>query len=425
MAAETITVIMGGGRGARLQPLTGVRAKPAVPLAGKYRLIDIPVSNAINSGLREIFVLTQFRSVSLNSHLTATYRFDHFAGGFVEILAAEQTEHSETWYQGTADAVRKQLREIGRLGVKNVLILSGDHLYRMDYRELIARHEETNADVTISGIPLTREGCNGFGVIACDEHGRITGFREKPKANEDISALQVPNALREAWGMGDRPYIASMGIYVFKLSALKELLSDPSQLDFGGEILPQAVDKRPLYVHLFDDYWQDIGTIKSFYEANLALCGKDTPFRFYEPAAPIYTRPRFLPPSVFDDTHVVRSLVADGCILEGARIKNSIVGLRSRICRGVTIEDSIVMGADWLASPSPQEEILAAGDLPMGIGQGSTISRAILDKNVRIGPNCTIVGHPDRPDEEHEHWSVRDGIVIVGKSAVIPGGSVL
>ncbi len=421
----TITVVLGGGRGTRLFPLTSVRAKPAVPLGGKYRLIDIPISNAINSGLREIFVLTQFNSASLNSHLAQSYRFDHFSGGFVEVLAAEQTAESGDWYQGTADAIRQQMQQLDRLGVRNVLILSGDHLYRMDYAELLERHEEANADITVSAIPLSRQACTGFGVMGCDSDGMINGFTEKPEPGDDISHLRVPNVLREMWGLGDRAHLASMGIYVFRLETLKELLADKNNVDFGKDILPKAIDTHAVAVHLFDDYWADIGTIKAFYEANLAMCSDNPPFRFYDIAAPIYTRPRYLPPSVIGGADIRGSLLADGCLIEGATVRNSIIGLRSRIEPGAVIEDSIVMGADWYESPERIEELAAKGRQSICIGEGASIKRAILDKNVRIGAGAVIHGGEDRADQEGDQWYVRDGIVILEKGAVIPPGAVL
>lgn len=419
----TITVVLGGGRGSRLYPLTEVRAKPAVPLGGKYRLIDIPISNAINSGLRQIFVLTQFNSASLNSHISNAFRFDHFSGGFVEVLAAEQTDDSGDWYQGTADAVRQQMMQLDRLGVENVLILSGDHLYRMDYRQLLARHEEANADITVSAIPVTRKQCEGFGVVGCDIDGMITQFKEKPPMAEDVSDLEIPKALQHLWDVGDRSYLASMGVYVFRLSILKEILSDPANVDFGKHILPNAIKHLGVAVHCFDDYWQDIGTIGSFFEANLAMCGDDPPFRFYDLDAPIYTRPRYLPPSFIRDAHIESSLVADGCVILGARITGSTVGLRSRIAHGAEITDSIMMGADWYESGDRQAELKAAGQMPLGVGPGASIKRAILDKNVRIGEGAVIHGHPDRPDEDAADWQVRDGIVILRKGAVIPAGT--
>lgn len=425
MSQSTITVVLGGGRGTRLHPLTAVRAKPAVPLGGKYRLIDIPISNAINSGLRQIFVLTQFNSASLNAHIAKTYQFDPFSRGFVEVLAAEQTEQSGDWYQGTADAVRQQLHRLRREGVENVLILSGDHLYRMDYAELLARHEEASADITVSSISVDRRGCDGFGVIGCDHDGMITRFVEKPDPAADISDVRVPESLRAIWGLDGDAYLASMGVYVFRLEVLEALLADSAMNDFGGDVLPRALEAYGVAVHLYDGYWEDIGTIGAFYDANLALCDNPPNFRFYDISAPIYTRARFLPPSVLLGAQVERSLVADGCLLLGCTVTHSIVGLRSRVEAGVVIEDSIVMGADWYQSEEHRARLLSEGRVPVGVGEGASIRRAIVDKNVSIGAGAVIHGNPDRPDEDHGHYMVRDGIVIVAKGAVIPAGAVL
>lgn len=425
MSQSTITVVLGGGRGTRLHPLTAVRAKPAVPLGGKYRLIDIPISNAINSGLRQIFVLTQFNSASLNAHISKAYRFDAFSDGFVEVLAAEQTAQSGDWYQGTADAVRQQLRRLRKKGVENVLILSGDHLYRMDYGELLARHEEASADITVSSIAVDRQGCDGFGVIGCDHDGMITRFVEKPNSDTDLSDVRVPESLRAIWGLDNDAYLASMGVYVFRLEVLETLLADPAMNDFGGDVLPRALSEYGVAVHLYEGYWADIGTIGAFYEANLALCDNPPNFRFYDIAAPIYTRARFLPPSVLLGAQVENSLVADGCLLLGCTVTHSIIGLRSRVEAGVVIENSIVMGADWYQSEEHRAQLFAKGKIPAGLGEGVSVKRAILDKNVAIGAGAIIHGSPGRPDEDHENYMVRDGIVIVAKGAVIPAGAVL
>jgi glucose-1-phosphate adenylyltransferase len=426
VAGRTLTVVLGGGRGTRLAPLTAARAKPAVPLAGKYRLIDIPISNAINSGLREIFVLTQFNSASLNAHVSKTYLFDAFSHGNVEILAAEQTDTSLAWYQGTADAVRQHLHRFLREGVERVLILSGDHLYRMDYRELIARHEATKADITVATIGVRRDQCSAFGIIGVDPAGMIRDFREKPSDAADLNSLLVPSDLRARWGMQDTPHLASMGVYVFQAHVLEQTLADVGLIDFGHDILPRAVAAgRPVAAHLFTGYWEDIGTVKSFYEANLMLCQDDPPFRLYDPDAPIYTRSRLLPPSVLRDVHVDHGFIAEGCIVHGSAIVHSVIGLRSRLEPGCRIVDSIVMGADYYESSERRRDLRAQGRVPIGIGAGATIRRAIIDKNARIGEGAEILGHPDRPDEDHADWVVRDGIVIVRKSATIPPGAVL
>jgi glucose-1-phosphate adenylyltransferase len=413
-AGDALTVVLGGGRGSRLHPLTSKRAKPAVPLAGKYRLIDIPISNAINSGLRQIFVLTQFNSASLNSHIATTYRFDPFSTGYVMVLAAEQTASSGRWYQGTADAVRQQLHRFFRAGIEKLMILAGDHLYRMDYGEMLARHEETGAEITVAAIPVDRSGCSGFGVLACDAKGIVHSFREKPADDEDLTGIETPASLRKEWGMGERRFLASMGVYVFDLHVLQELLEDESLDDFGGDVLPKAIHEKRVVAHLFDGYWGDIGTIGAFYEANLALCGEDSPFRFFHPEAPIYTRPRFLPPSVIRKASIEQTMIADGCQIVGARVTHSIVGLRSTLQLGCDVRDSIVMGADYYETDQNR------GQPPIGIGPGASIRHAIIDKNARIGPGAVIHGDPQRRDETHAGWCVRDGIVVVEKNAVIP-----
>lgn len=422
---RTITVILGGGRGTRLYPLTSLRAKPAVPLGGKYRLIDIPISNSIHSGQREIFVLTQFNSHSLNGHLSRTYRFDPFQSGFVEVLAAEQTDQSGDWYQGTADAVRQMLHHMDGPDVEQMLILSGDHLYRMDYRPLLARHREMEADVTVSTIPVTREGCEGFGVLSCNSHGLITKFREKPKASDDLTDMAAPAGLRRAWNMGARQFLASMGVYVFRMDFLRELLAEPSNMDFGKDILPKILDTHRVAAYLYDGYWEDIGTIKAFFESNLLLCDKDPPFKFYDPKMPIFTQPLFLPPSLVWNSDLDQAVVAEGCVVDGAKIRHSILGLRSYILPGTEIEDSIVMGSDFDHDERRRQVMLADGKVPPGIGRNCRIKRAIVDKNAAIGDGCVLVGDDSRPDADFPGYMVRDGIVCVKKNAVIPPGSVL
>lgn len=426
LAGRTLTVILGGGRGTRLHPLTAVRAKPAVPLAGKYRLIDIPISNSLNSGLREIFVLTQFNSASLNSHVTKTYRFDPFSHGTVEILAAEQTDSSGGWYQGTADAVRQHLHRFKRDGVDHVLILSGDHLYRMDYRELIERHESADADITISTIAVRRDQCSDFGVVGVDDEGMVRGFHEKPGDEVDLSGLEVSAALRRTWDMEDTSFIASMGVYVFRVETLERLLEDVSLIDFGHHILPHAVESgHRVAAFVFDDYWEDIGTLQAFYEANLALCGDEPPFKFYEPTAPIYTRARFLPPSVMRGLTVDHGFIAEGCLLLGAEIVHSVLGVRTRMAEGSRVERSIILGADYFETVDKRAQLRAQGRIPIGIGENASIRRAIIDKNARIGKGAIIHGDISRPDETHADYVVRDGIIIVRKGATIPPGAEL
>lgn len=419
------TVILGGGRGSRLYPLTKHRAKPAVPLGGKYRLIDITLSNAINSGFRHIAVLTQFNSASLNAHIAQTYHFDMFGQGQVEVLAAEQTEDASDWYQGTADAVRKQLRRLVAARVEHVLILSGDHLYRMDYRDLVRRHIASGADATVSCLPLARRECTGFGVLRADGDGRIRAFTEKPAPDQDISDLLPPPPLRRSLGMREDEYLASMGVYVFKFDALRDMLADPAMLDFGKDILPGMIGRRSVTAHLFRGYWRDIGTIASFYEANLALCEEESPFRFYAQGAPIYARQRFLPGTKFLDATVRRSIVSDGCILFGADIDHCVVGIRARVQKGARIRDTIMMGADYYEDDDIRAANLARGVQPVGVGPDCVIERAILDKNARIGAGCIIRDATGRADCDGEGWHIRDGIVIVPKDATLPPGTVV
>ena len=417
------TVILGGGRGQRLYPLTRHRAKPAVPLGGKYRLIDIPLSNAINSGFRHIAVLTQFNSASLNAHVSNTYRFDMFNQGNVEVLAAEQTEEASDWYQGTADAVRKQIRRLAAWGVEDLMILSGDHLYRMDYRTLLKRHHDTRADATVSVIPVSRTEVSGFGVLSTDAQGRIHAFTEKPKTEAELDPLRPPAALRQQWNLNDEQFLCSMGVYVFRLDVLRELLADPKYIDFGKDILPDIIGARPVYAHPFHGYWRDIGTIESFYDANMALTQEEPPFRFHHADGPIYTRTRFLPASKFLDARVSRSIVSDGCLVFGASLERCVVGIRSRVQRNATLKDVILMGADYYEDDDLRAANLSRGIGAAGVGPDCVVERAIIDKNARIGAGCTVRGWPGRPDEDGDGWFVRDGIVIVPKDAQIPAGT--
>ncbi len=419
------TVILGGGRGQRLYPLTKHRAKPAVPVGGKYRLIDIPLSNAINSGFRHIAVLTQFNSASLNSHVTNTYRFDIFGQGQVEVLAAEQTDDGGDWFQGTADAVRKQIRRLTAWGVEHLMILSGDHLYRMNYREMFDRHIEADADATVSVIPMPREGVTGLGVLSVDQHGDIAAFREKPKADEDISHLRTPPTLRKDWGLGEDDFLVSMGVYIFRLSVLRDMLANPAYMDFGKDILPDMIGHRRVAAHLFRGYWRDIGTIGSLYEANLALTAEDPPFRFHHPDGPIYTRQRFLPASKLIDASVRSSILSDGCLLFGSELDHCVIGIRSRVQKGARLKDVVMMGADYYEDDDVRAANSERGIEPMGIGRESIIERAIIDKNARIGPRCVIRGDADRPDMDGDGWHVRDGIVIIPKDATLPEGTVI
>jgi glucose-1-phosphate adenylyltransferase len=411
---NVLGLILGGGRGARLWPLTKLRAKPAVPIGGKYRLVDIPLSNCLNSGVHQVAVLTQFNSVSLHRHISQTYHFDFFHDGWVQILAAEQTLTSADWYQGTADAVRKQLFEIQVTGAKDVLILAGDHLYRMNYSHLIDYHQSKNADVTVAVKPVSLREAPRFGILKRAVDGQITSFVEKP-TSEDTLADFVSRDDQ------DLPYLGSMGIYLFHTQALIDLL-DSDHDDFGDDVIPAAIRSHRVFGFPFDGYWEDIGTIPAFYQANLKLTRVDPPFNFHDPEHPIYTRPRFLPGSRIYDVTLDRVKLADGCIVEGAEIRNSIIGIRSILEEDVVIRDTVIMGADYYEEQSRHKP---PGSPPIGIGRGSRIRGAIIDKNARLGPNVRIDPFPPGTEIEEENWSVRDGVVVIPKNAVITEGEVI
>ncbi len=419
MFRNVITLVLGGGRGTRLYPLTKFRAKPAVPLAAKYRLIDIPLSNCINSGLNRIYVLTQFLSVSLHRHIRRTYTFDTFSDGFVEVLAAQQTMDAGTdWYEGTADAVRKNLRYFAEDDIEYVMILSGDQLYRMDYRAMIETHHQSGADVTIAALPVAREAARSLGVMRVNENGQVVGFLEKPQTEEEIDLVRTEPAWIDARGIASegRECLASMGIYLFNRAFLVDVLTKTAYQDFGKEVFPAAFRARHVQAHLFDDYWEDIGTIKAFYDANLSLASSAPPFDFHVPEAPIYARARFLPPTVLEGASISGSLISDGCrIGRGAVIENSVVGLRCVIGENVTIRNSILMGADFYETDSPRDE------LPIGIGAESVIEGAILDKNCRIGSRVRILNAPGvENSDDADDCVIRDGIPVVLKNAILP-----
>lgn len=423
---NVMAVILGGGAGSRLFPLTRERSKPAVPLGGKYRLIDVPISNCINSNITQIFVLTQYNSASLNRHISRTYRFSSFSDGFVEVLAAEQRTDSPDWFQGTADAVRQILPHLKSWRVKTLVILSGDHLYRMDYRDFINRHFETNADVTISVIPCKQSEAEEFGLLKTDEKGKIIEFKEKPKGDE-LEAMRVDttNFGLTAEEAEKRPFLASMGIYVFNYEKLINLLeTDNSWVDFGREIIPSAIEELNVQAHLFNDYWEDIGTIRAFYQANLDLASPLPQFNFFDTETPIYTRSRYLPPSKIHNCDIDNSMVSEGCIMTGVTARNSIIGLRSRIGEGVKIENSILMGADYFESLEELKKNLANNYPHIGIGENSIIRRAIVDKNVRIGSNVKLLNQAgiDKKDDENGRYFIREGIIIIPKGAVVPDG---
>jgi glucose-1-phosphate adenylyltransferase len=417
-----VGLVLGGGKGTRLLPLTQHRSKPAVPLAGKYRLIDIPISNCINSGIKQIYVLTQFNSVSLHRHIRQTYQFDHFNGGFVEILAAQQTNEAVDWYQGTADAVRKQIRYIEQSWIDYVLVLSGDQLYRMDYRAMLETHRREKADVTIAAVPVTREAARSFGIMRINETGRVVGFLEKPKTEQEFALIRSDPAWLDAHGVASRgrDCLASMGIYLFNRQTLVELLQKSDYQDFGKEVFPMSIRARRVQVFPFDGYWEDIGTIGSFYEANLALAKVPPPFAFVSGSGPIYTHARSLPPARVDGATIKEALVSDGCVIEaGATIEQSVIGLRCHIGKNVTIRNSILMGADFYASEESHDA--RANAPPMAVGDGSSITGAIIDKNCHIGRNVRIESRK-QPDADFENFSIRDGIMVAHKGAVFPDG---
>jgi glucose-1-phosphate adenylyltransferase len=389
-----------------------------VPLGGKYRLIDIPISLCINAGIPRIYVLTQFLSHSLHRHIYQTYKFDVFTDGFVQILAAEETRTGMDWYEGTADAVRKQLWRLAHTRAEDVLILSGDHLYRMDYAEFAELHRDKRADVTIAVQPVGPQAASRFGILRKDTDGRITSFHEKPAPEELIGLESAPDA--------ERPYMASMGIYFFRADVLHEVLENTVAEDFGREIIPAAIEKYRVYAYEFDGYWEDIGTIRAFYEANLSLGWPDPPFDFYDPDHPVYTHPRFLPPAVIDGCDLVQSVVADGCLIHGSDIRQSVIGLRSVVGPEVRIIRSVLMGADYLETPELRSENRTLGRPDVGIGRGSSIEGAIIDKNARIGEGVTIRAHdPDAEMVETENYVIRDGIVVIPKNAIIADGAVI
>ncbi|MCA9992994.1 MAG: glucose-1-phosphate adenylyltransferase [Ardenticatenaceae bacterium] len=414
---DVLGLILGGGAGTRLYPLTRDRAKPAVPLAGKYRLIDIPMSNCFNAGIEKIAIMTQFNSVSLHRHIYTTYARDVFAQGWVQILAAEQTPEHTEWYQGTADAVRKQLVEIREAGAKYVLILAGDHLYRMDYRRFLQFHEDSEADVTIAVQPVGREAASSLGILKLNPDYQITEFIEKPKTDAQLDGF-------ESWEDAEKPYMASMGIYVFQTKVLEELLSARGD-DFGKDIIPAAMKTHRVMGYIFNGYWEDIGTIRRFYEVNLQMASPNSPFDFYSPDHPIYTHPRFLPGCEVHGGHMHNVLMAEGVRIYDATVRYSVVGLRSLVNRGVTLHRTVLMGADYYETEAERKENRRLGRPDVGIGPGCVIEGAIIDKNARIGRRVVIRMTPNRPDEEHDNWVARDGIVIVPKNAIIPDSTVI
>lgn len=423
---STLSIIMGGGRGTRLFPLTHRRSKPAVPLAGKYRLVDIPISNCINSGLRQVYVLTQFNTESLHRHIGDTYKFDPFSRDFVQILAAQQTPGHDEWYQGTADAVRQNISYFLERPYQYFLILSGDQLYRMDYREMIKQHIEDGADITIATTPVERESARSFGIMHTDGDRRITHFSEKPGSNDELlDTLKMPKALLEKSGMDSESerFQASMGIYLFNRAALEKCLDNEFK-DFGGDIIPESIKTQKVFSFVFKDYWEDIGTIRSFFEANLGLTSVVPSFNFFDNKNPIYSRARFLPASKINNAVIEEALVSDGCIISNAVIRRSIIGLRSIIETGCEITESVIMGSDSYEKVTVNPDGTSS-TTPLMIGHNTKIHRAIVDKNARIGNNVVIDPRGRKDMDLVPHCYIRDGIAIIPKSADIPDGTVI
>jgi len=426
--SRVLSVILGGGAGQRLYPLTKARAKPAVPLGGKYRLIDIPVSNCINSDLQRIFILTQYNSASLNRHIARTYRFSRFTNGFVEILAAEITPERPDWFQGTADAVRQSLHHLDDYKGDTILVLSGDHLYRMDYRGFIQRHLETQADVTMSVTAARGDEASEFGLLKIDDDGRTVEFSEKPKPD----ALERMRVDTTRLGLSteqaqQRPFLASMGIYVFRKDVLRQLLLEemPEAVDFGKEIIPGALPHYNVQTHLFDGYWEDIGTIGAFYRANIEMTLPLPPFNFFDSEAPMYTRPRYLPGSKLLDCHIQSSIITEGCIINGATVKDSVIGIRSRVEHGSRLEGVLMMGADFYQTLEELQADIDRGFPRIGIGPNCVIRKAIIDKNARIGTGVQIINEAEHQLMDGDGFSIRDGVVIIPKNGVIPDKTVI
>ncbi|XP_024387551.1 glucose-1-phosphate adenylyltransferase large subunit 3, chloroplastic/amyloplastic [Physcomitrium patens] len=432
-----LSIILGGGAGTRLYPLTKRRAKPAVPIGGAYRLIDVPMSNCINSRINKVFILTQFNSTSLNRHLARTYNFGkiNFGDGFVEVLAATQTpgDRGADWFQGTADAVRQYLwlfEDAKNKVVEDVVILSGDHLYRMDYMDFVQKHRDSGADITISCVPMDDSRASDYGLMKIDDEGRVLYFNEKPKGDA-LKSMQVDTTVlgltpEEA---AAKPYIASMGIYVFKKDVLLKLLRwrYPTANDFGSEIIPASAKEFNVQAYLFNDYWEDIGTIKSFFDANLALTSQPPQFSFYDATKPIFTSPRYLPPTKIEQCQVVDSIISHGCILKGCSVNHSIVGIRSRLQEGIVLKDTMMMGADFYQTEEEVAQLLKAGKIPLGVGENSRISNCIIDKNARIGKNVVIantdnVQEASRPEEG---FYIRTGVTVIEKNGIVKDGTVI
>jgi glucose-1-phosphate adenylyltransferase len=416
---DVLALILGGGQGSRLFPLTHQRSKPAVPIAGKYRLIDIPISNCLHADIRRIFILTQFNSASLNRHVGQTYRMDLFSHGFVEILAAEQTPDNPHWYQGTADAVRQAARHFARYDAEHFLILAGDHLYRMDYNAMVTAHVERKADITIAAHPVEPHEASSMGIFRFDTDGRIVAFEEKPKADRLAEiGRSIPPHATFAEHSDERPFVASMGVYVFSRKVLLDALAADSATDFGREVIPAAISRYRVSAYLHRGYWADVGTVESFYDANIMLTRADAPFRFYDPHKPIYTHPRFLPGARLTDCSVRDAIIAEGSYLDRCRIEASIVGIRMRIQEEALIRRSVLLGADFYETAE-----MAGDDLSLGIGRGVVLDRVIADKNARIGDGARLVNEKGVQDADGKGYYIRNGIIIVPKDGRIAPGT--
>jgi glucose-1-phosphate adenylyltransferase len=421
MTSDTLAIILGGGQGSRLFPLTATRSKPAVPIGGKYRLIDVPISGCLHADIRRIFVLTQFNSASLNRHISGTYRLDRFSGGFVEILAAEQTPDNPNWYQGTADAVRQAVRHFTQHDAEYELVLAGDHLYRMDYAELVDAHKKHRADITIAAQPVDAKTATQMGIFRFDRDGAIVAFEEKPKP-ERLAQIErsIPPGSTFGSHTDEQPFMASMGIYVFTRRVLVEMLHRESGLDFGRELIPNALGKYKVMPYVYRGYWADVGTIESFYDANVMLGRPDAPFRFWDPERPIYTHLRHLPGSRLTDCHVSDSIIAEGCYLDSCRIHGSVIGVRSGVGAGARVTSSVLLGADFYEDGEPP------GNLPMlGVGRDAVLERVILDKNARIGDGARLVNEKGVEHGDGDGYYIRGGIIVVPKNGVIRPGMII
>jgi glucose-1-phosphate adenylyltransferase len=425
---NTVAVILGGGQGSRLFPLTHNRAKPAVPIAGKFRLVDIPISNCLNAGLRRIFILTQFNSESLHRHIFRTYVFDPFNSGFIQVLAAQQTPDNQNWYQGTADAVRQNLRYLRNVRADYVVVLAGDHLYKMDIRKFVGLHIVNKADITVATLPVEPENAGGFGVLKTDAKGRIVDFHEKPREKKILDQFVLSKEAREHLGISlkeRRTILASMGIYVFSKDVLIKILESGKGIDFGKHIIPDNLTKHRVFSYVFNGYWEDIGTIRSFYQANLDLCSVLPKFNFYDENDRIYTRPRYLPGSKVQNCNIHHSLLSDGSILEGSTIERSLIGLRTIIRTGTIVRNTYVMGADFFQDDADKLRSKENGIPNVGIGEFCEIDGAIIDKNARIGNFVKLINKEKIENGEKEGIYIRDGIIIVPKGQVVPDHFVL